>query len=47
MNTNIIFVFLIRVYSCPFVVEMKNPSVWISAILGLLCIAAGLWLLYR
>ena len=57
MHTNI-FIFHIRVYLClsrrsidakadPFVADMKNPSVWISAILGLLCISAGVWLLYR
>ncbi|HEY8240101.1 MAG TPA: hypothetical protein VIH35_01580 [Kiritimatiellia bacterium] len=56
MNTNNIIGFPIRVYSClsrrsidakadPFVVEMKNPSVWISALLGLLFVAAGLWML--
>ena len=47
MNTDIIFKRVIRVYLCSSVVDMKNSSVWISALLGLLFIAAGLWLLYR
>lgn len=46
MNTDIIFKRRIRVYPCLSVVDVKTPSVWISALLGLLFVAAGLWLLF-